>query len=256
MSEVEFRRCTADDYPQTEELWCRVFGDIPAVPKYFLDGLDGLGAGFVAVSGGLVIGCAFAVTDFTLEGERIGYIYAVAVDEKYRGRGIGAKLTRTAAEYVKSIGAILAIQPAEDSLFRWYEDIIGTKCAVYRRRIWVKAENTCAVSRIGETEYYEMRSRLAPKPQVILGNSARSYQTALLEAYGGGYYAFPGGVAAMGDGTVHEIIGGGERECAAIAYAAGLENVTAFFPADSGEMYIAALPGTIRTKIFWNLSLN
>jgi len=258
MSDIILRPCRESDFLGITELWCRTFGDVKAVPEYFLSRIDELGKGFTASADGVIVGCAFALTDFTLhdKGEKkLGYIYAVAVDEAFRHRGIGAKLTQMAAEYISSVGAILTVRPAESSLFGWYERILGVKCAIYREEKLIAARNACAVYEISGEEYFRLRAGLVKEPYVSLGCALQDYQCRLIETYGG-FYSFRNGIAAVSDGVVREMIGGRAKECAALAYAQKLENVTAFFPAEEGEMYVAALPGTVDEKTFWNFTLD
>ena len=58
-----------------------------------------------------------------LMGEEKGrYIYAVATDENYRGRGISSELLEWARKYSQDMGEkFLVLVPAEKSLFNFYE---------------------------------------------------------------------------------------------------------------------------------------
>lgn len=259
MNEATIRLCRKTDHPAVAELWCDIFDDLPAVPEFFLENLPRLGAGFVADCEGEIAGCAFAVTDLTLCGDeekKIGYVYAVAVKERFRHHGLGARLTRAAADYIQNRGALLTIQPAEDSLFSWYETVIGTTCALYRQRRELPAGGEITPERLDAAEYARRRLALVPRPFIQPGQAAMEYEELLLRTYGGGLFAFPGGITAVGEGAVREILGGGERECAALAEALGMEKITAFFPGTEGERYIAAEAGALDAKTFWNLSLD
>ena len=97
------RESAPQDTEQLRQLWCRVFGDPPELVDAFLSLLPGMGCGCVAEREGRILGAAYLIDGFTLlqPGEaplRCGYLYAVAVHPDARGHGIGAAVSRGAAE--------------------------------------------------------------------------------------------------------------------------------------------------------------
>ena len=90
--------CDALSAPKEElaALWSDTFGDPRAFPLNFLEKLPAFGFGWAAMEGGHVLGAAYGVDAFTLGGEKIAYLYAVAVRPDARGQGLGAALAVTA----------------------------------------------------------------------------------------------------------------------------------------------------------------
>ena len=119
------------DIPQLVSLWSRTFQDPPELIQSFYDLLPYMGSCCVAEEAGRVLGMAHLLHGFTLlqpdrDPATCGYLYAVAVEEEARGRGLGADLSRFAAVLGNGQGAqLLCTLPAEESLYRWYADILS-----------------------------------------------------------------------------------------------------------------------------------
>ena len=97
------RESAPQDTEQLRQLWFDVFGDPPELVDAFLSLLPGMGCGYVAEREGRILGAAYLIDGFTLlqPGEaplRCGYLYAVAVLPDARGHGIGAAVSRGAAD--------------------------------------------------------------------------------------------------------------------------------------------------------------
>ena len=85
------REIRPEDQAALVELWHRVFGDPVSYVEEFFRVLPEIGTGVEAIENGVPVGAAYMITALTLcEGEmsrRCGYLYAVAVDPAFRGRG-------------------------------------------------------------------------------------------------------------------------------------------------------------------------
>jgi ribosomal protein S18 acetylase RimI-like enzyme len=85
-------------YPLFEQLWPNKAIDRPELLKTFRRGIDSPSDELLcAVEDGVVLGfLAYAVVNNLWQEGRISYIYALVVDEKRRGQGLGTALIQEA----------------------------------------------------------------------------------------------------------------------------------------------------------------
>lgn len=111
-------------YRDIIDLWERVFGDEEEFIVSFLDKFyDGNNAKLKYNAEGELIGMAFLPVFDSADGLRVGYLYAVAVDEKYRSRGIASELISALLD--KNKCDVMATIPASESLRKWYASRFG-----------------------------------------------------------------------------------------------------------------------------------
>ena len=243
-------------------LWHEVFGDPPALARAFFGGLPAFGCGFAAVEDGKLLGAAYWLDGLELAGEKCGYLYAVAVYPEYRGRGLGAALSRACFEEGKRRGASYrCTAPAEPSLFGWYERILGLKPALYRQSTELAARDGLPARPIGPAEYAERRETLlGASPHLRCTPEAMAYEAANCRSFGGDLFAVGDGIAAAyrEDGTalVREALGSAPEEiAAAVGARLGCERVQLLTCAGEGAPFLAAdrpfPPGTV-----WNLAFD
>ncbi len=265
------RDYTPADVPAMRALWRRVFDESEIFLDSFFRLLPDIGGAVVAADEtGELLGAAYALTGFEWQrpdGTRaqLGYLYAVAVHEAARGQGIGAALSKAAAELCRRRESVIVTTlPAETPLYAWYEKAIGTKYLLRRETRTVDARKTVDIMKLTGTEYMLWRENLLRgKSFVRLSYPMLEAQRALCEAYGGGLYATEDGVlAAYRDGEellVRPILcAGGDPAVSAASAAASLGCTRAVYtlPAvDGGEPYVTAdaplIPGTV-----WDLTLD
>jgi ribosomal protein S18 acetylase RimI-like enzyme len=101
--EIQTREFAIEDYDEATELWKRVEGveiaegdDRKGVAR-FLARNPGLSR--VATDGSKIVGIAFCGND-----GRRGYIYHLAVDPTWRGRGLGKRLVEECLEGLRRLG--------------------------------------------------------------------------------------------------------------------------------------------------------
>ena len=273
MAETVLRPVQPGDLPALTALWARIFGDGEELIAEFLRLLPEMGGGVAAVCGGRLAGAAYAVTALALsepgkEPRRCGYIYAVAVAEEYRRLGLGRALTRAAADLARKQGAeILCTLPAENSLYPWYEEVLGTQCALWRTFEPIRCQSGPPVRAIGAEAYGKYREALlAGRPHLCLAPPALAFQRELCRAYGGGFFLVQNAIAAAYlDGekaVIRELLcpEGETPEAAAAAVGAALGVLEAIVcrraGKTDGEPYIAALPGGLPEGCVWNLSFD
>lgn len=286
MSGYTLREYRAEDIPALKALWLACFDDTPRFVDEFFAALPAIGGGVVAEGEGEILGAAYTIDALELVSggavaAKVGYIYGVGVYEAARGQGIGAALDRAVYGLSRARGAeIITTLPAEDSLYGWYEDILGVKAAFYREsRVYdcaARYEACAEAVRISTAEYGAAReSMFSDTPHIRLSPAALEFEEALLSEYGGGLYAVGGGIAAgcMEDGraVIKELllpaVGAdvpgtqGARESAAqgaacaVGAAMGAGAVVLLTPAEHGEKYIAA-DAALPAGCIWNLSFD
>ena len=230
-----------------------------------------LGLGLLAERDGKILGAAYAITGLELirpdrDKQPCGYLYAVAVRPEARGCGIGAALSRACADTAKTLGCgLFCTQPAEPSLFAWYEEILSLRCALRRRTERVSAAALELCMELCPTDYRFWRERmLEGSPHIRLGDAALLFQHSLCKCCGGGFFAVGDGVAAAyledGDCLVRELLcpAGMDRLALAASLAAqlGARRALLCTPGPEGEPYIAAETGALPPDCVWNLSFD
>lgn len=271
MSEPCIREYETRDHAALTRLWAETFGDDEALISAFLRLLPDMGGCVAAEREGRIVGAAYLITGMELafpDGKKtpVGYLYAVAVESGFRGRGIGAALSRAAFDWGRARGAkILCTQPAEPRLFDWYAEVLGTRCALRRRVETVPSAALEPCMELSCTDYRFWRERmLQDRPHIRLGDAALSFQHLLCRSCGGAFFAVGDGIAAayLEDGrcVVRELLcpDGAERRALAASLGAqlGVSEVLLCTSQAQGEPYIAALGGALPPDCIWNLSFD
>lgn len=108
-------------------LWQRVFGDAPEMIGAFFDHAPFERTCFAALSGETLAGMLFslpAVFYLNNTAQESRYLYAVATDPAFRGRGVMTALESYACDTARAEGArFAALVPAERSLFSMYRKL-------------------------------------------------------------------------------------------------------------------------------------
>lgn len=279
MTDFTVREYRAEDVPALEALWLACFEDTPSFVEKFFAALPSIGGGVVAEREGEILGAAYTIDALELVSDSgavlaaVAYIYGVGVYAHARGQGIGAALDRAIYELSRVRGAALVTTlPAEDSLYDWYEDILGVKAALWRERrtfdLNAQGEARAQAVRISAHEYGAARERLlSGTAHIRLSPAALEFEAALLDEYGGGLYAVCGGIAAgcIEDGcaVIKELISPEERSedmdiaesAGALCAAMGAVRALLLVPAEQGEKYIAA-DRALPAGCVWNLSFD
>lgn len=254
----EYRRVEERDTAALSALWTEVFGDESSVPESFLARLPELGGGLTAQLGGQLVGMVFLVTDFTLctpAPQRIAYLYALAVHPAFRSRGIARELCLRAREIAQELDAVLLLEPAEPSLFAYYEHTLGLVPAGRMREERVLPKRGVPVQPISAEEYRNRRNVLLPIVCVQLGRAAMDFQGKLCALCGGGFFAVGDGIAAVSDGRITELLGAGEEAAASLADFLGTE-LRLRISDEAGEAYLSAPAGAFPPECHWNLTLD
>lgn len=269
--DIVTREYTSGDVPALTELWVRVFGDTEEFVSGFFRMLPDMGSCVLIEKNGRIIAEACVITGFELQlagggASECGYIYAVAVDGAFRGRGIGKALVKAAARLARDRGArIVCTLPATAELYGFYSGAAGLVPALSRVSYELPAKPARAVSKLTASEYSLRREDMLLGRTFLRPSSfTMDFQRFLCESSGGGLYAAASGIctAVVDEGSLtcicHEIIAATKAECDEIAasVAAGLGCTGARYslPSLSGESFIAAEPGKIPPDAVWNLA--
>ena len=118
LDNLEIVKASDKDMPHVKELWREIFGDDEVFIDRFYSAFPIKDNTIVAKDGEKVVGMVNALDCKLLCENEVfcgKYIYALAVSEKYRGRGIARELLETAEE-----GSFVLLVPETPDLFDMY----------------------------------------------------------------------------------------------------------------------------------------
>lgn len=105
---------------EIERLWKEAFGEEKEVTDLFLEQFYNRGRMLYKECDGRLLSMLHIVP-FTLQGQKTGYIYAVATDVAERGKGLATSLMHKAVECAREMELdALALIPADDGLRAFY----------------------------------------------------------------------------------------------------------------------------------------
>ena len=173
------------DIPQLRQLWKQAFGDTDA----FLDDFFRLGyepERSLCVRQEAQILAAMYWFDCQLEGRKLAYIYAVATDAAFQGRGICTAMMDAAHAQMKEQGyAGALLVPCGESLFRFYEKM-GYNAFGGLKKLQTEAGEPTSLQEISGKQYAQLRRQYLPEGAVLqegalldlLATQAQFYQGA------------------------------------------------------------------------------
>ena len=163
---MEIRFPCDNDIPGLRRLWKQAFGDTDAYLDLFFGTAFSPARGLCTTDGDTVAAAMYWL-DCEYAGSQIAYLYAVATDKAYRGRGLCRQLTEQAHDILKDrgyAGAILV--PAEPELFQMYGKMGYQTCASVAE--WsAPAGAAVALTELTSAEYAVRRREMLPAGAVI-----------------------------------------------------------------------------------------
>ena len=265
MADWIIREVRPEDTDALAALWHSVFEDPEELSRGFLQRLPDLGGGVCAEEDGVLLGAAYAVTDYFLEARRLAYLYAVAVLPEAWGRGLGAALSREAAALGRRLGAeIVCTCPAEDALYPWYERCIGVRPALRQREERIESRPGAIPVPLTPEEYGARREALlAGTLHVRPGSAVLRREKANCRLCGGELMEIGGGIAAVycdeGETQIRELLApaGADRAAlaAALGAAYGTERALLLTPDPAGAPCLAA-DRPLPPGCLWGLTLD
>ena len=264
---MQIREYENKDIAELVSLWHKTFGDSEEFIRNFYEMLPNMGSCIVGIEQDKIIAMASVIAGQelliggTIKKPEVGYIYAVAVDENYRGKGYGIEISKAAYDLaIKREAMIVSVLPASDSLYDFYAENLDMEVALYRTRHEISAENIEMTMKLTSTEYSMMKDGiLNGKTYLHLSPYAMEYFKKSLEISGGGLYASMSGICSAqieGDTCImHEVISNNpEATAAAVAYTLNCRTAVYYLPSEKGEKYIMADKGKIPADAIYNIS--
>ncbi len=158
---TEFRPSRPADQPVLTRIWQLSFGDPLRAIQTFFDTGYAPRRSRVAVVEGQIAAMLFWF-DCRLGEQNLAYLYAVATDPAFRGRGIAsALLSDTHRQLIQEGYAAAVLSPGEDSLVDFYRPL-GYVLAGCREMLPVCARTPVPVVELTPAEFAIQRRRLLP----------------------------------------------------------------------------------------------
>ncbi len=198
MSQPIYRVTRPGDEAELKRVWELAYGgDLDCAQLYFQKYYRP-GDGVTAQVGCQLCSAIYLIDGFLLHfpGKPVrtcSYLYALGTPDMYRGRGYGGKTIWKSGVVGYDRGAdFVCFLPASESLYRWYEEILGTRTVFFRREFTLESTGgfpSAAVNPITPEDYGERREQLlAGTPHVQPPLKAIQMQRDYCQLYGGGLY--------------------------------------------------------------------
>lgn len=194
------------DIPALRRLWKQAFGDADA----FLDSFFAVGFSpdrCRCLWENDALAAALYWFDCTWEEKPAAYLYAVATDEKYRGRGLCHALMEDTHSYLQGKGyAASVLVPGTRELFRLYEKI-GYRTFGYVQEFICKAgDDPVQLEKLTAEEYNRLRKKRLPQGAILQEGVMLDFLHTQAEFYAGEIFLL---AAAKGENTlvVQEFLG-------------------------------------------------
>ena len=173
------------EIPGLRRLWKQAFGDSDEyLDLFFSVGFDPLRC-LCAVDGDRVAAALYWL-DGSCRGKRVAYLYAVATDNAYRGRGLCRKLTEQTHDILKTrgySGAVLV--PAEPELFEMYRKLGYRTCASVNQWEAAAGEALLPLRELTGKEYARLRRQMLPAGGVVQEGPTLELLSAMGKFYAG-----------------------------------------------------------------------
>lgn len=236
-----------DQIPALRQLWKQAFGDSDA----FLDGFFATGFSFDrcrCLYWNDRCAAALYWFDCRWQDKKLAYMYAVATDEDFRGKGFCRALMEETHTHLKKqgyAGAILV--PGDRGLFDLYAKLGYRECCPAQHSCFTPAEPPVPFTPVTRQQYETLRRQHLPDGGVVQEGATLDYLATFAGFFAGEDFLFCGGA----EGEIfffHEYLGDPAR-LPGILQTLQLENGKARLPGgtQSGAMYLpldadAALP--------------
>lgn len=272
MPDMRIRRAAPADLPVLTRLWQAAFDDPPELIERFYRRFPPEMAAWVVEAGGCVVTAAHLLEGrlHTADGNVLScaYVYAVSTDPAHQGNGYASALMRRFASDADASGCVLYTLPAEDTLYQWYQTVMGTTQTACGERLRIARQQITdalpAVTRISAPEYAVLRAQLLQGRAYAEPSAALlDFQADLCAMCGGALVRVGSGCAVAereGDALIIKELLGADTTSAAQALLAAFDAQAAqvCLQRQDGAQPIAAYRPFSRdtADIFWGLYLD
>lgn len=272
MPDMRIRRAAPADLPELTRLWQAAFGDPPELIERFYRRFPPTKAAWVVEAGGCVVTAAHLLEGrlHTADGGVLpcAYVYAVSTDPAHQGNGYASALMRRFAMDADASGCVLYTLPAEASLYKWYQTVMGTTQTARGERICIARQQADSalpsVTRIRAQEYAALRAQLLHGQAYTEPTAALlDFQADLCAVSGGALVRVGSGCAVVerdGDTLIIKELLGADTASAAQALLAAFDAQTAqvCLQRQDGAQPLAAYRPFCRdtADIIWGLYLD
>ena len=218
------RKPTAEDLPRLAAIWQEAFGDSPEDVENFYETAFSCDRALLAQEQNPVA-CIYWI-DAQIDGQKIAYLYALAVEKTYRSQGVGKTLLKEALETLKGEGYKAAILvPGEESLYTYYEKAGFVSFGKTQKSTAEKKAPGVPAKRISPETYFALRQKA--NPDVQWTEDAISYLGRFCRFYAGEDW-----LLALGREEVQEFIGNAES-LPHILYTLNIEKTSVLAPGEN-----------------------
>ena len=177
------------DIPKLRSLWKLAFGDTDDFLDVFFSTAYQPDR-CRCIREGDSVPAALYWLDMDLQGQKFAYIYAVATDPDFRGKGLCRMLMEDTAEVLTARGYDGAILVPQEECLRVMYRKMGYLPATTLDEVFCAGSAPCPVTEITATDYADRRAALAPNGSLSPGKAALSFMAQLVRFYtGNGFLA-------------------------------------------------------------------
>lgn len=171
--------------PDLRRLWQQAFGDT----EEFLDGFFSMAFAperCRCITVGKQLVAALYWFDCSWEGRKAAYVYAVATDREFQGKGYCRTLLENTHNALKQQGyACAVLVPGEEGLSRLYEKCGYKPFCPMEEKTLCAGEKAVSLRQVSVTEYAAAQKKLAPKGSVLHRVSSLAFGSGFLKFYAG-----------------------------------------------------------------------
>lgn len=170
--------------PQLRSLWQQAFGDTDAfLDAFFATGFSPARCRCLSIDGKLA--AALYWFDCTWEGKRLAYLYAVATEEAFQGRGACRALMENTHSHLQKAGyAGTILVPGSKELFCLYEKL-GYRTCSHIREFTCAAGTPVPLRPVDLEEYAALRRQFLPTGGVVQEGKTLAFLQTYTRFYAG-----------------------------------------------------------------------
>ena len=194
------------DRAALKRLWMQAFGDPEEVPDAFFATAFSPSRYNAIQIGGIPVSALYWL-DCSFQGNRFAYIYAVATDNAFRGKGYAGKLMEDTHKLLKQKGyAGAVLVPGEPWLFGFYQKFGYRVFSSVQEFTCMQGEQPVKLEPLDRIRYATARQKYLPAGGILQEGETLAFLQTQAEFYSGKDFLF---AASRQNSTliVHELLG-------------------------------------------------